>query len=189
MKTTHSQQAPGWLGTLMAIALATAAAGCGLKGDLYLEKPEADKSPAPAAASNEGGDKPDTAEAATPESIAAEAPEETAELVNTEAAMDADPGSSIIAPGDINDLEGPGDTAAEQLSSEAAMATGPGSVEIEPVTQSELEGPDAETANDPEDTTAKPDEANAAPADTAAETGSNVSPPANETPDAVAPAQ
>jgi predicted small lipoprotein YifL len=187
MMTTHFQQAPGWLATLMAIALATAAAGCGLKGDLYLEKPEADKSPA--AASNEGGDEPDTAEAATPESIAAEAPEETAELVNTEAAMDADPGSTIIAPGDINDLEGPGDTAAEQLSSEAAMATGPSSVEIEPVTQSELEGPDAETANDPEDTTAKPDEANAAPADTAAQTGNNVSAPTKETSDIAAPAQ
>jgi len=178
MKATHSHCAPGWLGTLLAIALTTAATGCGLKGDLYLEQPDADKSPAPAAASNDGGDEPGTAETAVREGMTAEAPDETFKLVNTEAAMDADPAGSIIEPDE--DL---GDTAAEQVSSEAA--TEPGSVAIEPVTQSELKGSDAETEKDTDDTTAKPDEPNAVPA----ETGSIVAPLDPESSDSTAPAQ
>ena len=180
MKAIHSHWAPSWLGTLLAIGLTMTAAGCGLKGDLYLEQPDADKSPAPAAASNDGGDEPGTAETAVREGMTAEAPDETFELVNTEAAMDADPAGSIMEPDE--DL---GDSAAEQVGSEAAMATGPGSVAIEPVTESELKGSDLETEKDTDDTTAKPDEPNAVPA----ETGSIVAPPDPESSDSTAPAQ
>jgi len=180
MKGIHSHRAPGWPGAVLAIGLTMAAAGCGLKGDLYLEQPDADTSPTPAAAISEGSDESGTAETAAREGMTAEAPDETFELVNTEAAMDADSASSIIGPEE--DL---GDTAAEQVSSEAAMATGPSSVAIEPVTQSELKGSDLETEKDTDDITAKPDEPNAVPA----ETGSIVASPDPESSDSTAPPQ
>lgn len=169
MTNTTSQRPQKLLGALSGIALAAFLAGCGLRGDLYLEEP-----------------------AIAEEGVAPEAPAETSELVNSEAVMDADPDTGIIImeAEAFSDGEAPVDNAAEQVDSEAAMGTDPSSVVAEPVNGIEVEDPEKEAGEESADTPENSTEANDTPP--TADEGSDdtvTQPPAKNEPEAVAPAQ
>ena len=174
MKVVHAQRSPRWFRPILLMAVATGFTGCGLKGDLYLEEPDAEPSQTAAPGAEAG---------------ATEAPDITSGLVNTEAALDAGPGSSIIEPGDVNNLERPGETATGQDSSAAATGTDPDSVTTIPAAQGELEERDAKTKTDSDNTASRTSESNAAPGMTDTKTDITAPVPAKEQPQTPAQAQ
>jgi predicted small lipoprotein YifL len=138
---TAAQLFSGLPGKLFGVAVLTLGiAGCGLKGDLYIEAPRTEQSEATTADGSDGQDS-----GKVPEGIA---PEVNDELVNSEAAMDADPAGSVMDPGAF------GGETTEQLDSEAAMGTSQSMGITQPVTTIELEGAE----NDSEDKAEKSSE-------------------------------
>lgn len=132
-----AEQPVSWLPvTLLVFVLVTSVAGCGLKGDLYLTEPGTDKSQA--AEVSEAGDPlaPQSTDGAAesqgkePEPEAEELSDATSELVNSAAAMDADPAASVIEPdeggdayAELSDSESPEDNEPEtETESDGAVA-------------------------------------------------------------------
>jgi predicted small lipoprotein YifL len=175
MIATDSQHFSALLARLLAVAiLASGIAGCGLKGDLYIEEPRTEQSTPPTA------DVSDTQNSGKePEGMTPEFPAANDELVNSEAAGSADPARSVMGRGDF------GGETTEQLDSEVEMGTGQSVGISQPVTTIELQDP----GNDSEDTADKSSELTESPAtpETASENDDSQA-PANEAIEAVTPA-
>jgi len=126
MISPAAQPVPGLPGNLLVLILAVGLAGCGLKGDLYLTEPDTDESQRAEVSEADDPVAPQSTDGTAvsqgkeQESTPAELSDATSELVNSEAAADADPAASVIEPGDggdayveLSDSEAPEDNAPE----------------------------------------------------------------------------